>query len=108
MDEADEAKLHEAMDKLDADLRRAGVYTEHMDVMPTPDGVMLLVVNATVGDIAFSKRVHEPDEHEIDSEFRGIVRDQSAAEMQSMRDEAKTAAETGEGFWDDDEEDELP
>lgn len=100
----DERKLEAATDELETELRRIGIYTNRTDVLPAADGTLLLVVDASVGDIAFSDRVHDPDAHEVDSQFKGMMREQAKTDMEELREEMRQKAARGENIFDDDDE----
>lgn len=59
----------------DDDLRRLGLYVEHTDrtVVDGPMGpVQVMLVEATIGDVAFTDRVIEPERDATDIAFREL------------------------------------
>ena len=75
----DPSDLNERASALDDDLRLLGLYVARRDVMvmeepflPEP-GPMSLAVEVEIGDVAFTKRVLNPEEDGIDDEFRAMA-----------------------------------
>lgn len=74
MDEATEAKLHTATALLDDELRRIGLYLETTQVIEAPHGESVLYCEVLVGDVAFTTRVQDPEQSDVDKEFKRIER----------------------------------
>ena len=73
MDDAQVAELTKAADMLEPELRRIGVYSDSTHVLEFPDGTPVLVIDAYLGDVAFSKRVQDPEQHDFDREFKKMT-----------------------------------
>jgi hypothetical protein len=61
----------EALDDL---ARQLGMYVEHYNWIPTPDGQEALVVDFVLGDIAFSDRIQNPQKYSTDDAIRRIAK----------------------------------
>lgn len=73
MDDAQVAELMKAGDLLEPELRRVGVYVDNTNIVEFPDGTPVLVIDAYLGNVAFSKRVQDPEQHDFDREFKKMT-----------------------------------
>lgn len=73
------------------ELRKLGVYLDHAPiphVVPTPFGVKpAMVLVANLGDVAFTRRVQDPEGHAMDTQFAGIESGANADEFLDARAE---------------------
>lgn len=72
-DETD--RLEQIIDVLEPELRRLGVYIDHSNIASeeeTGDKPML-VIDASVGSVAFSRRVQDPEQFDFDREFKKMT-----------------------------------
>jgi hypothetical protein len=102
-----EDELREKMATLESTLRAAGLYVDRFqvimpgdaeDVDPTQHaaqtpGNAVVVVECYVGDVAFSKKIQEPEQADYDAEFRqmtrGLLSDTFEEERRRMLDALK-------------------
>jgi len=101
----DDDRMAALAQQLEDELRKIGLYANHIDQM-NGDGRVAIVVDANIGDIAFSDRVQAPTDHEMRSQFRGIERDLNRSSFEDEKADLERRAAEGKGFFDDDEEDE--
>lgn len=73
--------------KLCASLRELGLYADDADlqVHELPDGRHVVTVDALIGDLAFSRRVQDPEQHDFDAEFRKMTRGSDADRFLDVR-----------------------
>lgn len=69
--------------ELDDELRKVGVYVDDYDIAGTPQGVMLFL-QCSVGKVAFTQRVQEPEQAGFDDQFRAF---EVAAKRDAFLDE---------------------
>lgn len=82
--------IHDRFD--DDDFRRLGLYVERADEAATegPLGpVSVLLVETTIGDVAFTDRVIDPDKASIDDTFRELEASMLDNEFLDQREQIK-------------------
>lgn len=80
-------------------LRKLGVYVEGMQIvpMPTPFGIKpALALGATIGDVAWTPRVLDPETDSMNDQFRVIEKETKADEFLDARKRITEAIERGE------------
>lgn len=87
MDDELEARVQGATAVLDDRLRRLGLYVDETQVIEGPDGRAVLYCEVLVGDVAFQKRVQDPEQASVDHEFRKLARSQNADDFLATRDD---------------------
>lgn len=65
--------LHAKYSDLEDELRKVGIYTDDHQMATTGDGAVCMIVIGTIGDVAFKKRVQDPEGDAMDRELRGIT-----------------------------------
>lgn len=68
-------------------------YVEEHRSMPDRN---FLIVDALVGDVAFSKRVQTPEQVDIDTEFSKMTREYKSAEALELQEKIRKAVAAGE------------
>lgn len=63
------------VEDLENETRKIGLYMDYARVMPGDEEGTKLMVHTSflVGDIAWSTRVQDPDQHEIDKQFQSVT-----------------------------------
>lgn len=86
-----EAKSRELLDALEDKARQIGLYLEQGGVVPPPgfegDGtppVLAVVCDFVIGDVAWSKRVQDPEQHAFDKDFKAIQDDVEQDDLSAM------------------------
>lgn len=65
-------------------------------VVKSQDGEVVISATFTIGDVAWSKRVQDPDQHEVDKQVRTMLPDP----VEEMRERLKKAREEGKNIFD--------
>lgn len=71
MDDNDQAVIIKKAEDLTLALRAIGLYEDRMEAVDQERPVF--VVDLWVGDLAFSKRIQQPEQFDIDAEFRKMM-----------------------------------
>lgn len=71
-DQMPEPYLQDKLDRLEASLRPIGLYVDVSRVVSDGERTMV-VVDALIGDVAYSARVQDPEQAQMDTSFRQIV-----------------------------------
>lgn len=100
---ADEEHVEAAVAQLDDELRKLGLYVEHSELYTLADGRIMLVCEATIGDIAFSTRVQDPEQHHFDQQFRTFEVDESHSSFEATREDLRRRLAEGKPIFGDDE-----
>jgi hypothetical protein len=90
--------------------RKIGLYVDasQVTVLPTPFGAQAaLVVDFLVGDIAFSKRVQDPDTDSFDRQFKELEVSMQDDEFLEARAQIQRNVAAGRHPLDDGEEEEV-
>ncbi len=90
--------LLERSRSFDDELRQIGLYVDDMSVVAIdgPDGPeVALAVTAEIGDVAFSKRVQDPEQDDVDDEFRQMQVSMANDEFLDNRDKIQKAIKEG-------------
>jgi serine/threonine protein kinase HipA of HipAB toxin-antitoxin module len=66
-------------------------------------GRKILVMDLLIGDLAWSKKVQDPEQVDIDAEFKAMMRELNKTEDSSLRDEIKRKLADGKNLFDEDE-----
>lgn len=95
----------ESQDRIAASLeeasRHVGLYVHGINIIqPDPaddpsipeDAPAMVLAAFDVGDLAFSRRVLDPEAEETSREFRGMVVDENRAEVERLKREGMTGA----------------
>lgn len=109
-DEPTEEEIDAVSEKipvLEEQLKKIGVYLDRAAVvpMPVPEGVKLAVVaEFTIGAVAFTKRVQDPEQEQIDKMFREMTGGLTGTnEFLDRREQMKRNLEAGRSIFDDGE-----
>lgn len=90
--EDDFFELNQKVDSLEEVARKCGVYLEDASVilLPTPMGPrQAIVANFTVGDVAFARRVQDPEQDQIDKAFQQMTHTLGMDEFLETREQMK-------------------
>jgi hypothetical protein len=85
--------VEECGPKFETVLRKLGIYVVDMGLAPDPRQAFsqdplapVLVINGTIGDVAFSERVQHPVEERLDVEFKKLDNQMSKQEFEDLRE----------------------
>ena len=88
-----EAKSRELLDALEDRARKLGLYMEQSGVVPPPDfdgegtpEYLIVAADFMIGDVAWSARVQDPEQHAIDKDFKGLQDDLEHSSFDEMRE----------------------
>lgn len=90
-DDVLEARIQLAAEAMDDELRRIGLHvqrTQVIDPEKMPQAMVpgrIVYIEAIIGDLAFTKRVQDPVQHEFDHEFRKMEHSAAADDFLDMR-----------------------
>lgn len=85
-------------------LRKMGLYVDEVAMGEAQEfGSPFLIAVATVGDLAFSDRVLNPEQERFNDEFRNIQVEENSASFDAMRERMKRNIEEGRDPLDDGE-----
>lgn len=101
-----EIKARAALDRLEDKARQMGLYVDsaHVLLMPVPQASepeMVFAVNFTLGDIAFSDRVQNPDKHATDSMIRTLEMQMRSDDFLEQRTKIQENIAAGRDPFDD-------
>lgn len=108
-----ENRFKDAAEVLAEGARKVGLYVEDMGVVMSPPGSFdeptpVMVCNFNIGDQAFSARVQDPDQDQMETEFKKLARQAETDNFEQLRerlargevfkaDEAEADPESEEG-----------
>lgn len=87
MEDAFGDRLQAATAVLDDGLRRIGLYVDDTQVIEGPRGETVLYMEVLMGDVAFAKRVQDPEQSGFDTEFAKIERSKASDDFLTARDD---------------------
>lgn len=100
MDDDLEARINLAAEALEDELRRIGLYVQTTNIVdpektgqPMPGVVVYM--ECLIGDLAFTKRVQDPVQHEFDHEFRKIEHSTVADDFLDLRSQIEERMRDG-------------
>lgn len=97
----DQAAIEALTEEIAAELRGIGLHHPDITAVETPDGQVAFVVDALIGDLAFSDRVQRPaDQDDIDAEFAKLTGEQTANEFLDRRADLQRRIDEGRPLFD--------
>lgn len=85
-DHAADPELQGRIDALEGRLRTIGLYVDETRVISDGDR-QAVVVDCFIGDVAYSARIQDPEQAEMDTTFRRIVAADQAHGVEQVRDD---------------------
>lgn len=92
-----ELKAKAALDELEDDARKIGLYVDSAHVMPDPQGSgeMVFMVDFMLGDVAFSDRVQNPEQYGSDQILRGMEAGMQRSDFEETREKMIESLKNG-------------
>lgn len=112
MDQPSDEEARKLMEELENAARRIGLYAENIAIgvpiggpnIPEGEEQMVLVAQFTLGDIAFSDRVQNPQADETDMEFRKMAVDLEKDQFEAKRQEIERKLKEGKPIFGEDDD----
>lgn len=95
-------RLQELTDELEENLKRIGCYVLStglqvpMDEEGNLTGEPFLVITCSIGNVAWSPRVQDPEQDKVDDEIRGIESGQTEEDFEAIREQYRQMRERGD------------
>jgi hypothetical protein len=84
--------FRDLVEQIEARCQKVGLYTRAITVHPDPNSTdmrhperFVIIGHFTLGDLAFAPRVQNPEQAQVDDEFRGMQMDAEEAEWEELR-----------------------
>jgi len=94
--------LSEISPEIESKLRKIGVYVIDVGLAPNPHQAHtpeplppVFVINATIGDVAWSERVQNPVENRMGVEFRKLEQQMQVQQFEDLQERMRKAVEEG-------------
>ncbi len=99
--EYDDERVTKLVKDLTDELRKIGIYGVEAQILRHPSSPLpMIAMTATVGEVAKSDRVLDPEQHELRSNFREVERDINQSALEEAREKMRAAG----GIFGDDED----